>query len=51
VIVTDMMPPGPPKLETKPEELQTQQSVKKKVERLVDDLEKAGERARQAEKQ
>jgi hypothetical protein len=49
--VTDILPPGPPKLEAKPEELQTQQSVKKKVEHLVDDLDKARERARQAEKQ
>ena len=49
--VADVMPPGPPKLLAKPEQLQTQQSVKKKVERLVDDLEKAKERARQAERQ
>ena len=31
--VADVMPPGPPKLLAKPEQLQTQQSVKKKVVR------------------
>ena len=46
-----MTNPPPNQSPKKPEQLQTQDTVKKKVEKLTDDLEKAKEVTRQAAKQ